>query len=98
VIGYKYTGDTNLLDRAKFFFKRGINGLYGEPVTRNGPDNVASHFVDTVKETAGGQPTLYWDYNKTELLYTYLLFENGGNPTVETMTAPSSPTNFRRVD
>jgi hypothetical protein len=36
-----------------------------------------------------------FEYNKGELQYSYLLFENGGNPIVMgTVVAPQPPTNL----
>jgi hypothetical protein len=81
VIGYKYSGDAQLYDQAKYFFHRGTKGIYGEPVDRRAGENEVSHFVDT--EFASAHGNFYLDHNKGELQYTYLLFENGGAPTVE---------------
>jgi hypothetical protein len=99
VLGYKFTGDTHLLDRARYFFNRGTKGVYGSPTKRSSPDNVVDHFVDT--KFATGTGNFYLDYNKGELQYTYLIFENGGSPTVEPGTPapdtmpPAAPTNLR---
>lgn len=76
VLGYKFTGDQSFLDEAVFRFMRGINGVYGS-FDRRAPDGVVSHFVDTEFFYE------FYDHNKGELQYTYLLFENGGQPTVE---------------
>jgi hypothetical protein len=80
VRGYKYTGDIRLYERAKEFFNRGTKGIYGSPTERLAGDNVVDHFVDTTFESEN----FYLNYNKGELQYTYLIFENGGSPTVET--------------
>src|SRR5262249_57970587 len=82
VIGYKLTGSTSMLTLAKDMFRRGtIYGAGAEsdpPLTRIvGPTEV-SHFVDTLTNP----DTIFFDYNKGELQYSYLLFENGGNPIV----------------
>lgn len=76
VMGFKYSGDRALYDRAKHFFNRGTKGIYGEPVRRSAADNVVHHFVDTVFDTSTG--SFFLAFNKGELQYTYLLFENGG--------------------
>ena len=78
VLGYKYTGDARLYDRAKYFFNRGTKGVYGSGTQRTSPDNVVDHFVDTRFCCDG----YFLNFNKGELQYTYLLFENGGNPAV----------------
>jgi hypothetical protein len=81
VLGYKYSGDPQLLGAAKTFFNRGTKGIYGEPTARRAGDNEVSHFIDT--EFASAHGYFYLDNNKGELQYTYLIFENGGDPTVE---------------
>lgn len=73
--GYKLTGDTTLHQRAKYFFERGTKGKYGSTTNRS-PDGVVDHFVDTLFNSGDGY--YYLSYNKGELQYTYLLFENGG--------------------
>jgi hypothetical protein len=80
VRGYKYTGDVALLNRAKHFFNRGTKGVYGS-LARSAPDNGVHHFVDTVFSSGNGY--FYLAYNKGELQYTYLIFENGGTPNLE---------------
>ena len=45
-----------------------------------GNENVVYHYVDTRFDTSTGSQYLY--NNKGELQYTYLIFENGGVPTV----------------
>jgi hypothetical protein len=81
VRGYKFSGDANLYARAKYFFNRGTKSVYGSPTQRTAADNVVDHFVDTRFQTSTG--SFYLEYNKGELQYTYLIFENGGHPTVE---------------
>jgi hypothetical protein len=76
VSGYKLTGNRYYYDRAKFFFNRGTKGVYGDPTKRTSPDNVVDHFVDTVFSS----DKFYLSYNKGELQYTYMIFENGGMP------------------
>jgi len=80
VMGYKLSGDTTLLARAKTHFNRGTKGEYGTG-NRLASDTQVHHFVDTKFDTSSG--SFYLDYNKGELYYTYLIFENGGLPTVE---------------
>jgi hypothetical protein len=90
VRGYKYTGDGALLNRAKVFFNRGTKGVYGSTTQRQAGDNVVGHFIDTTFDSSTGN--FYLAYNKGELQYTYLVFENGGSPTIEAGTPPlSSP-------
>jgi hypothetical protein len=76
VRGYKYTGDASFYSRAKYYFNRGSKGVYGSTTQRTAGDAVAHHFVDTRFATATSN--FYLDYNRGELQYTYLLFENGG--------------------
>jgi hypothetical protein len=85
VMGYKFTGDTALLNRAKIHFNRGTKGVSGSPTQRSAPDNVVHHFVDTVFDG------YYLGYNKGELQYTYLIFEKGGSPIVDGTTPPPPP-------
>lgn len=76
VRGYKYTGDKSFYTLAQHYFNRGTKGIYGSATQRAAGDNVAHHFVDTRFDTSYGN--FYLAYNKGELIYTYLLFENGG--------------------
>ena len=76
VMGYKLTGDSRFLDRAKHFFNRATKAKYGSPTAREAGDNVVHHFVDTIFSS----DKWYLSYNKGELQYTYLIFENGGLP------------------
>ena len=78
VMGYKLTGERRYYDRAKIHFNRGTKGLYGKACDRTAADGVVHHFVDTV--FSGSSGSFYLSYNKGELQYTYLLFENGGLP------------------
>ncbi|MFA5313416.1 MAG: LamG-like jellyroll fold domain-containing protein, partial [Methanomassiliicoccales archaeon] len=64
VLGYKYTGDINLLNKAKNFFNRGTKGVYGSATQRTAVDNVVSHFVDTKFDTSTGN--FYLGNNKGE--------------------------------
>lgn len=86
VRGYKYTGDVGLYNRAKYFFNRGTKGVYGSSTQRTTADNVVGHFIDTTFSTSNGN--FYLDYNRGELQYTWLIFENGGFPTVNTGVTP----------
>jgi hypothetical protein len=90
VIGSKFTGDRAYLDGtptvatpgvfpAKYVFNRHTKGIYGNPATRECADNVVGHFQDTKFSLPGEQMLAY---NKGEFQYTYLIFENGGAPTV----------------
>jgi hypothetical protein len=94
VMGYKLTGDDTFLNGAKIFFNRGTKGVYGSTSSRLCGDNEVHHFVDTVFASSTGY--FYLDRNRAELLYTYLIFENGGNPVVES-SRPSPPKNLRLV-
>jgi hypothetical protein len=86
VMGYKYTGDVTLLNKAKIHLNRGTKAVYGSPTLRSSPDNVVHHFMDTIFDSSSGY--FYLNYNKGELQYTYLIFENGGLPTLETGEPP----------
>lgn len=79
VIGYKLSGDTALLANAKAQFRKGTQyDDLGGPGGTKQPDNLVHHYIDT-RDNSGG----YFAYNKGELQYNYLIFENGGVPTVE---------------
>jgi len=78
VRGYKYTGDARYLDRAKLFFTRGTKGTYGQ-IAPLVPANVVHHFLDTLFSS----DEFFLAYNKGELQYAYLIFENGGQPKLE---------------
>lgn len=76
VLAYKLTGERAYYDRAKHFFNRGTKGVYGSSTERAAADDAVAHFVDTKFSSATGDK--YLDYNRGELQYTYLIFENGG--------------------
>jgi hypothetical protein len=88
VMGYKFTGDSTFLNGpasdglypAQYVFNRGTKNIFGSTTLRECADNVAGHFVDTRFDTSTGNVYLY--NNKGELQYTYLIFENGGLPTL----------------
>jgi hypothetical protein len=94
VYAYKFSGTQALLKQAKIIFNRGTKGAYGT-CARTASDTSIHHFVDT--RFASGDGYYYLDYNKGELFYTYMLFENGGNPYVDYQDteAPSPPANLR---
>ena len=83
----------SMLNKARLLFRKGTQwppGVGGQP--KLVPDNEVHHFVDTL-----ANPDIFlFDYNKGELQYTYLLFENNGNPIVENAVGPSPqpPTNL----
>ena len=87
VFGHKFTGDQQLLIRAKQFFNRGTKGLYGDPEKRAAADDVVHHFVDSRFDSSSED--FYLAFNKGELQYTYAIFENGGAPTIENDTSGS---------
>ena len=72
VRGYRYTCEPHFLEAAKHFFARGNAGIYGEPMMTAAPEGSVHHFVDSVLSSASAGR--YFDYNKGELQYTYLLF------------------------
>ncbi len=76
VMGYKLTGNAAYHNRAKYFFNRGTKGVYGDPNKRTAPDDVVHHFVDTIFSS----DEFFLSFNKGELQYTYMIFENGGMP------------------
>lgn len=80
VMGYKLTGVQSYLDAAITAYNRGSKGPIGGglPDDRTAPDNEVYKFVDAVVEPDG----FYFGWNKGGLQYSYLLFENGGNPTI----------------
>ncbi len=87
MFGHKFTGDQQLLIRAKQFFNRGMKGLYGDPEKRAAADDVVHHFVDSRFDSSSED--FYLAFNKGELQYTYAIFENGGAPTIENDTSGS---------
>ena len=60
-------------EAAREFFLRGNGGVYGSPTERAAGDTEVHHFVDSTYGSATSY--FYFDYNKGELQYTYLLFE-----------------------
>jgi hypothetical protein len=96
VMGYKLTGDATILAKAKVLFRNGTIYAPGNP-SENDPDtklvaaNEVHHFVDTMNNP----DAIFFEYNKGELRYCYLLFENGGNPIVMgNVIRPSAPSNL----
>ncbi len=73
VRGWRYTCDPTYYERARHFFERGNGGIYGEPIERSVQDGELDHFVDTRFDTSSG--SFFYDFNKGELQYTYLLFD-----------------------
>jgi hypothetical protein len=73
---YKFTGDIAYYNKGKYFFNRGTKGIYGEPTRRDCGETEVCHFVDTKFSSVSGY--FYYDYNKGELQYTYLMFEEPG--------------------
>ena len=90
VLGSKYSGDSRLYDRAKYFFNQGTKyrSNYPNAPTRVAPDNEVHHFVDS-----SFLQTFWLRYNKGELQYTYLLFDPQLRSAGST-DRPSSPTNL----
>jgi len=82
--GYNFTGDAKYLNRAKHFFNRGTKGIYGEPTQRAAGDTQVHHFVDTLFDSSS--TNFYLNYNRGELLYTYLLLGTSG------VVSPAAPT------
>jgi hypothetical protein len=70
--GWHLTGDAALRRRAFYFWQRGNNGIYGEPVKRRGSDASIDHFADSRFASATG--LFYLDNNKGELQYVWALF------------------------
>jgi len=81
VMAYKFTGNMHWLDVAKNWFDRGNKGVYAHIDQREAADNAVGHFTDTEFDTSNRN--FYLARNKGELIYTYLIFENGGAPTLE---------------
>jgi hypothetical protein len=77
VLGYKFTGETALLAKAKARFRSGTQYADGGAGTAKEPANQVHHYIDTLTDG------LYFSYNKGELQYNYLIFENGGVPPLE---------------
>jgi hypothetical protein len=84
VWGYKLTGDTALLDRAKIHMRNAT--MYLEETPPNGGPQVAANqvwmFLDTHREHFGDSTDKHFAFNKGQLPYCYQILENGGNPTV----------------
>lgn len=80
VWGYKLTGDSNLLTRARVHLRQGTRWAEGQPGAGGGPlvgANEVADFIDT-RRNAGG--SVEFTDNKGQLQYAYQVFENGGNP------------------
>jgi len=90
VIGHKLTGEASMLTMAQTLFRKGTiwpAGVYGR--SKHVADDEVHHYVDTLNN-----PDVFlFDYNKGELQYMYLLFENGGKPVV-LGTAPRPPSDL----
>lgn len=90
VIGYKLSGTAAWLAQAKYVYGR-HNGAIGDfsPTGAFDPNNrhtLLHHFVDTCANSSLNQNSYtaqFMEYEKGELQKTYMLFENGGAPTVE---------------
>ncbi len=81
VIGYKLTGDSALLDRAKVHFSRGHRWDPGVPSNLWADSvNHVHKYLDTQCDPSRQE----FQFNKGTLQYTYMLLENGGNPAVIT--------------
>jgi hypothetical protein len=79
VIGYKLTGDATLLTRAQVHFSRGNRWNPGDGNNLWGNDiNGVHKYVDTACDNSREE----FQFNKGALQYCYMIFENGGNPTV----------------
>lgn len=77
VIGYKLTGRRSMLTQARQLWRQGTRwapAAYGASALV--PTNQVEHYADTRTEDG-----VYFNWNKGELQYNYLLFENGGEPT-----------------
>jgi hypothetical protein len=81
VIGHKLTGDVTLLNRAQYHFRKGtrFDAGYANAPALCSPTEV-HHYIDVLQDSSNPG---YFFNNKGELQYCYLLFENGGVPTVE---------------
>lgn len=78
VRGYLYTCEPHFYEAAARFFIRGNGGIYGEPIRRSVADGEIDHFVDTRFDSSSGN--VFFDRNKGELQYTYLLFDPARHP------------------
>lgn len=90
--GFKLTGDSALYKKAFYFYDRGNKGIYGEPIKRNLSNGEIHHFVDTRFSTA--MENIYLDYNKGELQYTWLLFDQN-KPGAPVLNAPIRLSGFK---
>ena len=93
VMGSMYTGDSQLYNRAKYFFNQSskARSQSGSLPRRVTPDDEVDHFIDTVFSSSSGD--FYFAFNKGELKYTYLLFDPAVRGGVE-FIAPEAPTNL----
>lgn len=98
VYGYKLTGATAYLTKAKQFFNCGYHAVYGGVTPCNTSLTTTDHFTDTWCGISG-QPVCNtastFNRQKGELQYTYQIFENGGLPSVEGTPAPQFPVAFK---
>lgn len=78
VRGYLYTCEPHYYEAAARFFIRGNGGIYGEPTRRSVMTGEIDHFVDSRFDSSSGN--FFFDRNKGELQYTYLLFDPARHP------------------
>ena len=91
VMGYKLTGNVALLDRAKVHFRQGTRWAEGQPgASAQGP-LVAANEVWKFVDTQPNPEEIFFTNGKGQLFYTYLLFENGGQPSIIGSQPPPPP-------
>ena len=78
VIGYKLTGEAGMLGFARTLFSRGNRYDPGGSRSLWAPLDEVHKYVDLQCDPSRKR----FQFNKGQLQYCYLLFENGGNPTV----------------
>jgi hypothetical protein len=90
VWGYKLTGDSALLTRARVHLDKCNRWKEGQPQATGEAAQTSSGtvytFIDTRRNT-GGSP--YFTNNKGQLQYVYQVFENGGSPPTLNSAVPA---------
>jgi hypothetical protein len=93
VMGARFTGESRLYNRAKEFFNRSskAKARLGQLPERRAADDEVHHFVDSV--FASATQNFFFDFNKGELRFTYLMFDPASRGPID-LVPPESPSNL----
>ncbi len=87
VRGYRLTGDTSLLERAKYHWHRGSKTTYGHLDERTAGDNEVGRFLNDAFLSGD-----VFYVSNGDLSYAHLLFHDYAHPTSPDTTPPAPPT------